>query len=272
MEGPLTLITGASSGIGLAAALELSRRGHRVVMACRSLEKARPLQAQVRAASPTGFAELVPLELSSLAAVREGARDFLARGLPLDVLLNNAGVAGHQGLTADGFEIAFGTNHLGHFLLTQLLLPRLKASAGPRVINVSSHSHYGAKALDFERLRQPPRTLVALREYEVSKLCNVLHARELARREPSVWTAALHPGQVASDAWRKIPALVMVVWKRFMLTNAEGARTSVHCASGPQLPAGKYWDHQQRVVEPSALAQDDALAAELWRRSEAWVA
>lgn len=271
MDGPLTLITGANSGIGLATAIELSRRGHRVLMAVRSPEKARLMQAQVRAVSKSNFAELVQVDLSDLASVRACAEEVRARDVPIEVLINNAGLAGHQGRTRQGFEIAFGTNHLGHFLLTQLLLPQLEASAQPRVINVSSHSHYDAKAIDWDMLRQSPRTLVALTEYAISKLCNVLHARELARRHPKVWTASLHPGQVASNAWRRIPWLITVVWKRFMLTVEEGARTPVHCATGAGLPTGQYWDHQQQVVEASALGRDDALAAELWRRSEAWV-
>ncbi|MBX7097674.1 MAG: SDR family oxidoreductase [Myxococcaceae bacterium] len=272
MSDRFVVVTGASSGIGRTSALELARRGHRVVLACRSLEKATPVLQEVRRASPTGAGELLPLDLANLASVQRFARDYLDRGWPLHVLLNNAGVAGHRGTTEDGFELQFGTNHLGHFLLTELLLPRLRASAPARVVFVSSGSHYACKRLDFDALRGPTRTLIGLKEYEVSKLCNVLHARELARREgPAVATFSLHPGVVDSDAFRRVPGFIRAILRLRMISDVEGAKTSVYCATQPDLESGLFWD-ECRPKRPSPLALDDALARELWARSEAWVA
>ena len=272
MSERFVVVTGASSGIGRTSALELARRGFRVVLACRSLEKAAPVLQEVRRASPTGAGELLPLDLASLASVKRFAHDYLDRGWPLHVLLNNAGLAGHRGTTEDGFEIQFGTNHLGHFLLTDLLLPRLRESAPARVVFVSSGSHYACKRLDLDAVRGPTRTLIGLKEYEASKLCNILHARELARREgPGIATFSLHPGVVDSDAFRRVPGFIRALLRLRMITDVEGAKTSVFCATEPGLESGLFWD-ECRPKKPSALALDDALARALWARSEAWVA
>ena len=164
------------------------------------------------------------------------------------MLLNNAGVGGQRGLTADGFELHFGVNHLGHFALTQLLLPRLADSAdsgpGARVVNVSSEAHYGATGIDFAAVRRRTATYAGMREYSVSKLCNVLFSQELARRATGrdVRSYALHPGVVASDIWRRVPRLARPFLTRRMLTIEQGAGTSVYCARSPLVSRG------QRVV------------------------
>ena len=195
------LVTGGNTGIGRATAIALARGGARVYIACRSPELGATAVSAIRAAAGTDTVWLLPLDLASLDSVRACAASFLERDEPLDVLINNAGVGGRRGLTADGFELQFGVNHLGHFALTQLLLERLKASGpGSRVVNVSSQSHYTAPGIDFDAVRRKTASFAATREYAVSKLCNVLFTQELARRvDPGTVTAySLHPGVVAS--------------------------------------------------------------------------
>ena len=162
----------------------------------------------------------LPLDLADLSSAQACADAFLARGEPLHVLVNNAGVGGARGLTRQGFEMTFGINHLGHFALTSALLGRLTESAPSRVVNVSSDSHYSAQGIDFEALRQPARGITGLPEYAVSKLCNVLFTQELARRTAGtgVTAYALHPGVVASDIWRRVPWPVRPLVTRRMLS------------------------------------------------------
>ncbi|MBZ0251991.1 MAG: SDR family oxidoreductase [Candidatus Methylomirabilis sp.] len=273
MKDRTVLVTGANTGIGRAAAEELARRGARVVLACRSEEKTRPVVDAIRAAHGERAADFLALDLADLASVRDAAKAFLARGEPIHVLLNNAGLAGQRGATKDGFEVAFGVNHLGHFLWTLLLLDRLKESAPARVVNVASKNHQYAKGIDFDALRRPTRTIAGLPEYAVSKLANILFTQELARRlsGSGVTAYALHPGVVASDVWRHVPWPVRAILKRRMLSNEEGARTSVYCASAPELEgvSGRYYDKcAERAPHEAAT---EALARELWERSEAWV-
>lgn len=269
--GRTCVVTGCNTGIGRVTAEALGRLGATVLLANRSEEKTRPVLEAIRAAG--GTAEFVALDLGSLEAVRRAAEALKARG-PLHLLVNNAGLAGSGGQTKDGFELAFGTNHLGPFLLTTLLLAQLEAAApGARIVNVSSRSHYRAKGIDWEALRQPTRSTTGLPEYEVSKLCNVLFTRSLARRlrEKGVEAFSLHPGVVATDIWRSVPFPLRGLVKLFMISEEEGAKTSIHCATSPEVKghSGAYFDKCQ-PRHPSRVSQDDALADELWRRSEEW--
>jgi retinol dehydrogenase-12 len=159
-------------------------------------------------------------------------------------------------------------------LLTTALLPRLRATGGARIVNVSSRSHYQAKGIDWEALRQPTKSVTGMAEYAVSKLANVLFTKELARRLPpaEVSAYALHPGVIASDIWgRRMPRPLAWLITRFMKSTADGALTSIHCATATELAgvSGRYYD-DRRERRPSRLADDAELAAELWRRSEAW--
>ncbi|MEV5002129.1 SDR family oxidoreductase [Nocardioides sp. LML1-1-1.1] len=274
LGGRTFLVTGANTGIGKETARGLAGRGARVVIAGRSEEKSRAAIREI--ADDTGNTDLdyVPLDLGDLASVRAAAATFLAAGEPLHVLVNNAGLAGKRGITASGFELAFGTNHVGTFLLTELLREHIVASGPGRIVNVASTAHFQAKGIDWEAVRRPSVTRTALREYAVSKLANVLHARELGRRleGTGVTTYSLHPGAIASDVWREVPPGLRQVLKVFMKDTAQGARTTLHCATSPDLAGetGRYYD-DRRKKKPSATVTDE-LAAELWERSEAWVA
>ncbi len=176
------LVTGGNTGIGRATAEGLAAGGGRVYLACRSAAKGEEAAAAIRAATGSSSVSVLPLDLADLDSVRSGAAAFLALGEPLNVLVNNAGVAGVHGLTRQGFELMFGVNHLGHFLLTSLLLEHLTASAPARVVTVASDAHYSARGIDFAALRRRARHVTGLPEYAVSKLCNVLFSQELARR------------------------------------------------------------------------------------------
>ena len=168
----------------------------------------------------------------------------------------------------------FGVNHLGHFLLTRLLLARLTESAPARVVTVASDAHYGAQGIDFDALRRPARGITGLPGYGVSKLCNVVFSQELARRTAGtgVNAYALHPGVVASDIWRRVPWPVRPLVTRRMLSVTDGAATSVYCATSAEVAdeSGLFYDKcAHRAASPVATP---ALGAELWQRSEAWTA
>jgi NAD(P)-dependent dehydrogenase (short-subunit alcohol dehydrogenase family) len=272
MQGRTVLITGASSGIGRATAVALARQGARLFLAGRSEERHRDVLAQTRAAG----AEVshLELDLGVLGSVRTCAERFLAFDQPLHVLLNNAGLAGSRGLTADGFERTFGVNHLGHFLLTELLLERLRSSAPCRIVNVSSKAHFDPRQIDWPALRKPTRSTTGFPEYGVSKLCNVLHAKHLGLRlaGSGVTTYSLHPGVIASDVWRQVPWGMRHVMLLFMRSTEEGAATSLYCASSERAAAetGLYYD-ESKPTAPSPLADDPALQRELHERSLDWV-
>jgi NAD(P)-dependent dehydrogenase (short-subunit alcohol dehydrogenase family) len=274
LDGITVVITGASSGIGAATARALAGQGAKLLLACRSEARAAPVLDELAAAGTPAIGA-VPLDLGDLDSVR-GAAVAIAERLPrFDVLINNAGLAGTRGgLTASGFELAFGTNHLGHFLLTTRLLDALGDGAPRRVVTVASKSHYQTKGIDFDAVRRPTHSMTGMPEYAVSKLANVLFSQELARRvaRRGIHTYVLHPGVIASEIWRNVPRPVRFVMTRFMKSPEEGARTSVYCASSLEVAddTGRYYT-DCAVKEPNAAATPE-LAAELWHRSEEWTA
>ncbi len=274
LAGRTFLVTGGNTGIGRATVTALAQRGGRVFLTARSAAKGEPAVAEIKAATGNDAVFFLPLDLADTDSVRSCASAFLARGEPLHVLVNNAGVAGQRGLTRQGFELMFGVNHLGHFALTNALLGCLTGSAPARVVTVASDAHYSAKGIDFEALRRRPRGITGLPEYAVSKLCNVLFTQELARRVAGtgVTTYALHPGVVASDIWRRVPWPVRPIVTRRLLSTTEGAQTSLYCATSPDVAQGSglFYDKcAERAPSPVATPE---LAAELWQRSEAWTA
>ena len=272
LAGRTFLVTGGNTGIGRATAAGLAARGGRVYLACRSADKGRAAAADIVAATGNSAVAFVGLDLADLASVRACAEEFLARAEPLHVLINNAGVAGQRGLTRDGFELAFGVNHLGHFALAAALLGRMAESAPARVVTVASDAHYRARGVDFEAVRRPTASITGLPEYAVSKLCNVLFSQELARRaqKQGITAYALHPGVVASDIWRRVPWPARPLIKLRMLSPEQGARTSLYCATDRSVEpdSGRFYDNCQER-EPSRAATAD-LARALWEHSQAW--
>ncbi len=259
----VALVTGPTSGIGKAVALELARRGYHVVGAGRSVERIGATIDEIVAAG--GSAEGLIIDLASLASVKDGAAEYVDSGRGLDVLVNNAGVAMARGVTIDGFQTQFGVNHLGHFMLTRQLQPAFHGCS--RIVQVSSNMHYRATGIDFERVTTRTRSRFGVSEYSVSKLANVLFVREAARRHPGLRFHAVHPGLVDTGIfpWYTKPFL------RGMVTPDEGADTVVWSATDPGLASrsgGYYARRAERL--PSDVALDDDLAAELWERSEEW--
>lgn len=273
LQGTTFLVTGANTGIGKETVRVLAGRGARVVIAGRSEERTRAAIREIAADTGNSDLDFLSLDLGDLASVRTAAETFLASGERLDVLVNNAGLAGKRGMTASGFELAFGTNHVGPFLFTELLRDRIVETGPGRIVNVASTGHYRAPGIDWDAVRQPSVTRTAFDEYCVSKLANVLHARELGRRleGTGVTTYSLHPGAIASDVWREVPFGLRQVMKLFMKSTEQGARTSLYCATSPDVAGatGRYYD-SEREKTPSKVVTDE-LAAELWERSEAWV-
>jgi len=249
----------------------LAARNARLVLACRSEARTKPVLESLRARHPGLDATFLQADVSDLTSVRNAAAAFLATGHPLDVLVNNAGVAGTEAISPDGFDLTYATNHIGPFLLTNLLLPRLRESAEGRIVNVASGAHYRVKRIDWSVLA--PRTVAkrsGFADYAVTKLMNVLHAKELARRlaGTSVTTSSLHPGAVASNIWRSIPGPLQWLLKLFMLTNEQGAETPLYCATAVELRGvtGRYYD-RSREKPPNPLAESETLASELWERT-----
>jgi NAD(P)-dependent dehydrogenase (short-subunit alcohol dehydrogenase family) len=269
----VALITGANTGIGLVTACALARQGAHVFITCRNEATAQVALEKIRSASGNPRVEALQMDLGDFASVQACAQTFLGRDLPLHLLVNNAGLAAQRGLTVSGFELAFGVNHMGHFLFTQLLRNRVRASAPARIVTVASRAHYRATGLDWEALRQPTRSRTGIAEYSRSKLANVLFSAELGRQlaGSGVTTYALHPGVVASDVWRAVPWPIRPLMKLRMISTEEGATTTLHCATAPERAAetGLYYDKCQPRT-PSALGRDRVLAAELWRRSAQW--
>jgi NAD(P)-dependent dehydrogenase (short-subunit alcohol dehydrogenase family) len=211
-----------------------------------------------------------------LESVRAGAKQFLALGQPIDIFIANAGLARAGGLTKQGFEMTFGVNHLGHFLLLELLRPALERAAPARVVIVASRGHERlSKPFPFERLKKPASSLTGFPEYQYSKLCNVLHAKEAARRwgADKVHFYSLHPGVIASDIWRTLPWPLRPLVTRTMRTVEQGCVASVHCAISPDVAShtGRYYGEDGAERRCNPLADDLELARSVWEQSEAWV-
>jgi NAD(P)-dependent dehydrogenase (short-subunit alcohol dehydrogenase family) len=273
--GKNVLITGANTGIGRVTARELAKRGAHVFVACKSRERSQALLDEVAAIPGAGSIEWLALDLGDLASVRQCAAEFLARNVPLHILINNAGLAGTRGLTKDGFELAFGVNHLGHFLLTDLLLQRIKESAPARIVTVSSRAHTRCREILWDGLRKRTATVTAIDEYAQSKLANLLFSAELSRRlqGTGITTYSLHPGVVATEVWRHLPWFLRPLLKLAGMINAEeGAKTTLYCATAPELDkqSGLYYDRCKSRT-PSKLGQDAGLAGALWRKSKDFV-
>jgi NAD(P)-dependent dehydrogenase (short-subunit alcohol dehydrogenase family) len=281
MQGKTVVVTGGNSGIGFETAAALAEMGARVLVTARNADKGRAALGRIteraEAAGAEGRAQLVVFDLGSLSSVRRGAEEILEQEDRVDVLVNNAGlVLSERRETVDGLEATFATNHLGPFLLTNLLLERIRASAPSRIVNVASGAHRTArKGMPFEDLQSQKRYR-AMRVYGESKLANILFTAELARRlqGSGVTANSLHPGTVrtgygADGDTSGLLALGIKAGAPFFLTPAQGARTSVYLASSPEVDGvtGQYF-MKCKPVQPKSWARDPDAAWRLWQVSE----
>jgi NAD(P)-dependent dehydrogenase (short-subunit alcohol dehydrogenase family) len=284
-SGRIALVTGANSGLGLIAARELARAGARVVLACRNMDKGATALREITEEVPNAEAELAALDLASLDSIRSFAQEFPKAHDGLDLLINNAGVmAPPRRTTEEGFELQFGTNHLGHFALTGLLLGALEGRRDARVVTVSSTAHRMGR-INFDDLHGE-RRYRRWRAYGQSKLANLLFALELDRRlraaGSTISSLAAHPGYAATNLQSaSAPVLdraVMVVTNLLIAQDAEvGALSLLYAATEPGLKGGTYVGpdgrreqrgHPQPEAAPAPAALDEAIAARLWAVSE----
>ncbi|XP_060115357.1 dehydrogenase/reductase SDR family member 13 [Heteronotia binoei] len=275
LRGKTVLITGGNTGIGKETALDLARRGARVIVACRNKARSEAAVYDIRRDSGNNEVLFMSLDLADLKSVRGFVDAFLKSEPRLDILIHNAGVQS-PGKSADGFDLTFQVNHLGHFLLTHLLLDRLKHCTPSRVVVVASGAHRIGK-IDFQNIHKP--CMDGLVKYFLaycnSKLANILYTRELANRlqGTSVTCYAVHPGPVNTELFRHAsiwlkPILVTLSWL-FFRDAVNGAQTTIYCATqeGIEKFSGHYFA-DCKLQEPYPQACDDAVAKKLWEFSE----
>lgn len=266
------MITGANTGIGKETARDLAKRGARVILACRDVEKAEAARKELVEDSGNSNIVAKKMDLSDTKSIKEFAEIINTEEKQLNILINNAGIMMCPYLkTADGFEMQFGVNHLGHFLLTYLLLDLLKRSTPARIVNVASVAHtWGSICLDDINSE---KSYAPRRAYGQSKLANILFTRSLAKRlkGTGVTTYSLHPGVVRSDLWRNLSKPIQAAVKiltPFSKSTTQGAQTSIYCSVEPQLEreSGGYYSNCAPVI-CSREASDDEMAQKLWELS-----
>jgi NAD(P)-dependent dehydrogenase (short-subunit alcohol dehydrogenase family) len=276
MQGKIVLVTGATNGIGKVTAQELANKGATVVIVGRNRAKTEETLNDIKAQSKNNNVDMLLGDLSSMADVRRIAEEFKRKYNRLDVLVNNAGAVFVQRQeTVDGYEMTFALNHLSYFLLTNLLLDVIKASAPARIVNVSSEAHMTGP-LKFDDLQNKNNYggMGGFGPYGQSKLANVMFTYELARRlqGTNVTANVLHPGFVASGfgknntGWMRF---VMRILHNFAISEADGAKTMIYLASSPEVEGvtGKYWD-KSKPVKSSTVSYDEAAQRRLWEISE----
>jgi len=270
MQGKTVVITGATSGIGAVAARRLAEQGARIVIVARDRQRAEETLRDLRSANSQQAHTAFYADLSCLREMRRVAAEIAAAEPRIDVLMNNAGLISTRNVkTEDGLELMFAVNHLSYFVLTNLLLERLRAAGDARVVSTASDAHRRGK-LDFDRLRQQK----GMAGYGTTKLCNILFTRELARRLTGsrVTANCLHPGFVATrfgdDAGGAMRTGLALAKRLFALSPAEGAKTMVYLASSAEV-AGRSGGYYERcaLAEPSRKAQSDTDARRLWELS-----
>lgn len=278
MQGKTVVVTGGNSGIGFETAAALASMGARVLITARNADKGRAAVASItQRLQGEGQVQLVVFDLADLASVRRGAAEILEQTPRLDVLVNNAGlVLTERAETVDGYEATFAINHLGPFLLTNLLLDRMTESAPSRIVNVASTAHNAArKGIPFDDL-QSTHGYRGMRVYGQSKLANILFTLELSRRfgDKGITANSLHPGTVRTGYGgdgdtRGLLAFGIKIASPFFLSPAKGARTSVYLASSPEVDgvSGQYFV-KCKPRSPRRWAQDSEAARQLWQVSE----
>ncbi|HXR65827.1 MAG TPA: SDR family oxidoreductase [Ktedonobacteraceae bacterium] len=273
MEGKICLVTGGSSGIGKVTARELARLGATVVMVCRNRAKGEAAQQEIQAATGSAKVDLLIADLASLADVRRVAGDFTQKYTQLHILIHNAGGANNERkLTPDGYETTFVANYLAPFLLTELLLDMLKASAPARIVNVSSAAHTRGK-INFSDL-QGEKSYGTWMAYSQAKLALIIYTYELARQlqGSGVTVNALHPGVIASNFDQGLSPFMRWGWKLIMplLSSVEqGAQTTLYLATSPEVEgvSGKYFSNRKET-RSSNISYDEATRQRLWQVSE----
>ncbi|XP_060076473.1 retinol dehydrogenase 12-like [Ylistrum balloti] len=281
LDGKTVIITGCNTGIGLETAKELSARGARVIMACRDLDRATKACDIVKKFSGNTDISVQRLDLASLDSVRKFAERMNEKEERIDILINNAGVMMcPKWNSEDGYEMQFAVNHLGHFLLTNLLLDRIKKSSPSRIVNVSSTAHYRGK-INFDDINSE-KDYSPMAAYAQSKLANVLFTKELSERlqGTGVTTNTLHPGVINTELVRhienRISPMLFLLFRPlsiFLKTPVQGAQTTLHCALDERLDdiSGKYFsDCEEKQPSQEALNMEDA--KRLWQVSEEMVA
>lgn len=279
----LLTVSQGNNGLGAASVQALSKHNARIFLAARTVSKGEAAIADIKKAVPNANITLLELDLASFGSIAKAVKTFNAASDRLDVLMNNAGVMGPPpGLTTEGYEIQFGTNHVGHALLTKLLLPTLertveKPDADVRIVNLSSEGH-----------RMVPKGGLVLEEdtstmdqyspwtrYGQSKLANILFTRELAKRYPKIKSMAVHPGGVSTglatsyisaNSWWATPAYWLI--ERFLRTSEQGALTQLWAATSPEVKTGAYYVPVAKESGGSGYARDDKLASDLWAWTE----
>jgi NAD(P)-dependent dehydrogenase (short-subunit alcohol dehydrogenase family) len=275
MQGKTVLITGADGGIGSETTRGLAKKGATIVMACLDLNDARPVYEDIKRESGNEKMELMQINLASLSSVREFAEQFSQKYQKLDVLINNAGVfRWNREETEEGFERTMGINHLGHFLLTNLLLPILTQTPVARILTVSSNAYFKGK-IDLNDLHLKKK-YKGVNAYDASKLAVVLFTQELSERlkDADITVNALHPGHAATNIWNMWPgkwyqALLFKILKMLMRPTVEAAQNSIFLASSDEVKGitGKFFDNK-KTKEVAANAKDVQLQKGLWELSE----
>ena len=277
LDGKTVVITGCNTGIGRTTALDLSKRGAKIAMACRNLEQTKIVAEEIRKEGG-GKVAIYKLDLANLASVKACAEEIIAKEDKINILINNAGIMLCPELkTEDGFEMQMGTNHLGHFLFTNLLLDKMKATNEPgRIVNVSSIGHKGG-AIDLDDLHFRKKPYNRLTAYFNSKLANILFTRELAKklRGSKLSCYVLHPGAVKTDLTRHMDTwlgffhhIFWILAGFFYKDAVQGAQTTIFCAVDESLgsKSGLYYaDCAEKT--PTEAAQDDEMAKKLWEFS-----
>lgn len=276
MKGKTVVITGGNAGIGKATAVALAKKGAGIVITSRSEIKAKEAVAEIKKSSGNDKVDYVLVDLSSQKSVREAAEKLKQKCPKIDVLINNAGcyVSDLQ-LNEDGLEMQFATNHLGHFLLTNLILENVKAAGKARIINLASIAHKSTRELNLDDINYEKEEYGGWKSYSRSKYCNILFTNELAKRlkKDGITVNSVHPGGVRTEIAEKnanwFTKLGWIVMKPFMVTVEEGAKTSIHLASSPEVEGetGGYWVKSKKFFS-NRPSQEETNWKALWKKSE----
>lgn len=279
LANKVAIVTGANSGIGFITARELALKNCHVILACRTLSKTTPLLDQIKAIKSDANVEFMELNLMSIKSVDSFVNNFKARNIPLNILVNNAGVmmCPFQ-LSEDGIESQFATNHVGHFALTEGLLDVIEKSAPSRIVCVSSVAHKMApkNGIDFENINNE-KTYGKQKAYGQSKLANILFSNELTRRleergVKEVYVNSLHPGVINTDLYRHFPGFLSAIMRFFFLSADDGAKTQLFAAAAEDIVKnnwkGKYFEPIAKLTTTTKLGEDMELAKKLWDFTE----